>query len=114
MDGGTGCKNRNRKFCRRKNIGIISGFLRNQESSDKVQALIETLFPPLEAVIAASSSGVDCVWTMDGDLMSSAKLTGLGRGANSNSRANFSGWYKIGRDHMGEIIAGTTGLSQFV
>jgi hypothetical protein len=47
MDGGTGCKNRNGKFCRRKNIGIISGFLRNQGSSDKVQALIDAI-PPLK------------------------------------------------------------------
>jgi hypothetical protein len=40
------------------------GFFRQSPGLDR-------RYSTAEAVIAASSSGVDCVWTMDGDLMSS-------------------------------------------
>ena len=100
-----------------KTIGIILGFLRNEGPSDKVQALIDTI-PGAEAAIAASSSGGGLSRLMGGGLMAlGTKLMGLGLGMGdiqNVARELFRfGRDKIGADQMGEIIAGTPGLSQF-
>jgi hypothetical protein len=100
-----------------KTIGIILGFLRNEGPSDKVQALIDTI-PGAEAAIAASSSGGGLSRLMGGGLMAlGTKLMGLGLGMGeiqNIARELFRfGRDKIGADQMGEIIAGTPGLSQF-
>jgi hypothetical protein len=100
-----------------KTIGIILGFLRNEGPSDKVQALIDTI-PGAEAAIAASGSGGGLSRLMGGGLMAlGTKLMGLGLGMGeiqNIARELFRfGRDKIGADQMGEIIAGTPGLSQF-
>jgi hypothetical protein len=100
-----------------KTIGIILGFLRNEGPSDKVQALIDTI-PGAEAAIAASSGGGGFSKLMGGGLMAlGTKLMGLGLGMGeiqNIARELFRfGRDKIGADQMGEIIAGTPGLSQF-
>jgi hypothetical protein len=100
-----------------KIIGIILGFLRNKGPSDKVQALIEKI-PGAEAAIAASSNGGGLGRLMGGGLMAlGTKLMGLGLGMGdiqNVARELFRfGRGKIGADQMGEIIAGTPGLSQF-
>src|SRR6476646_6224145 len=88
-----------------KTIGIILNFLRSEGPSDKVQALIDQI-PGAEAAIAASSNGGGF-----------ARLMGVGLGMGeiqSIARELFRfGRDKIGADQMGEIIAGTPGLSQF-
>ena len=99
-----------------KTIGIILGFLRNEGPSDKVQALIDAI-PGAEAAIAASSGG-GLSRLMGGGLMAlGTKLMGLGLGMGeiqNIARELFRfGRDKIGADQMGEIIAGTPGLSQF-
>jgi hypothetical protein len=99
-----------------KTIGIILGFLRNEGPSDKVQALIDTI-PGAEAAIAASRGG-GLSMLMGGGLMAlGTKLMGLGLGMGeiqNIARELFRfGRDKIGADQMGEIIAGTPGLSQF-
>ena len=93
-----------------KTIGIILGFLRNEGPSDKVQALIDNI-PGAEAAIAASSNGGGLSRLMGGGLMA----LGLGMTEIQNiARELFRfGRDKIGADQMGEIIAGTPGLSQF-
>jgi hypothetical protein len=100
-----------------KTIGIILGFLRNEGPSDKVQALIDTI-PGAEAAIAASGNGGGLSRLMGGGLMAlGTKLMGLGLGMGeiqNIARELFRfGRDKIGADQMGEIIAGTPGLSQF-
>jgi hypothetical protein len=100
-----------------KTIGIILGFLRNEGPSDKVQALIDKI-PGAEAAIAASSNGGGLGRLMGGGLMAlGTKLMGLGLGMGeiqNVARELFRfGRDKIGADQMGEIIAGTPGLSQF-
>lgn len=100
-----------------KTIGIILNFLRNEGPSDKVQALIDQI-PGAEAAIAASDSSGGLVRLMGGGLMAvGARLMGLGLGKGeiqSIARELFGfGRDKIGADRMGEIIAGTPGLSQF-
>ena len=100
-----------------KTVGIILGFLRNEGPSDKVQALIDEI-PGAEAVISASGNGGGLGRLMGGGLMAlGTKLMGLGLGMSeiqSVARELFRfGRDKIGADRMGEIIAGTTGLSQF-
>ena len=100
-----------------KTVGIILGFLRNEGPSDKVQALIDQI-PGAEALIAGSSGGGGLARLMGGGLMAlGAKLMGLGLGMTeiqtvARELLRF-GRDKIGADHMGEIIAGTPGLSQF-
>src|SRR5882757_6065948 len=99
-----------------KTIGIILGFLRNEGPADKVQALIDKI-PGAEAAIEAPSSG-GLVGLMGGGLMVlGSKLMGLGLGMGeiqSVARELFKfGRDKIGADQMGEIIAGTPGLSKF-
>jgi hypothetical protein len=101
-----------------KNIGIILGFLRSEGPSDKVQALIDNI-PDAEAAIAASgnsSGGLGRL--MGGGLMAlGARLMALGLGMadiQNIARELFRfGRDKIGADQMGEIVAGTPGLSQF-
>lgn len=100
-----------------KTIGIILGFLRSEGPSDKVQALIDNI-PGAEAAIAASNSSSGLAKLMGGGLMAlGTKLMGLGLGMGqiqNIARELFRfGRDKIGSDHMGEIIAGTPGLSQF-
>ena len=97
-----------------KTVGMMLGFLRNEGPADKVQALIDNI-PGAEAVIAASGSGLSRL--MGGGLMAlGAKLMGLGLGMaqiQNIARELFRfGRDKIGADKMGEIIAGTPGLSQ--
>jgi len=100
-----------------KTIGIILNFLRSEGPSDKVQALIDGI-PGAEAAITASDNGAGLATLMGGWLMAvGAKLMGLGLGmgeTKSIARELFRfGRDKIGADQMGEIIAGTPGLSQF-
>ena len=100
-----------------KTIGIILGFLRNEGPSDKVQALIDKI-PGAEAAIAASGNGGGLGKLMGGVLMAlDTELMGLGLGMGeiqNVARELFRfGRDKVGADRMGEIIAGTPGLSQF-
>ena len=100
-----------------KTIGIILGFLRNEGPSNKVQALIDKI-PGAEAAIAASENGGGFGRLMGGGLMAvGSRLMGLGLGVTdiqNVARELFRfGRDKIGADQMGEIIAGTPGLSQF-
>jgi hypothetical protein len=100
-----------------KTIGIILGFLRSEGPSDKVQSLIDKI-PGAEAAITASSGGGGFSRLMGGGLMAlGTKLMGLGLGIGeiqSVARELFRfGRDRIGADQMGEIIAGTPGLSQF-
>jgi hypothetical protein len=100
-----------------KTIGIILNFLRNEGPADKVQALIDQI-SGAEAAIVASSNGGGFTRLMGGGLMAvGTRLMGLGLGMGeiqSIARELFRfGRDKIGADQMGEIIAGTPGLSQF-
>ena len=100
-----------------KTIGIILNFLRNEGPSDKVQALIDQI-PGAEAAIATSNSNSGLARLMGGGLMAvGTRLMGLGLGMGdiqNIARELFRfGRDKIGADRMGEIIAGTPGLSQF-
>jgi hypothetical protein len=100
-----------------KTIGIVLGFLRNEGPTAKVQALIDKI-PGAEAAIAASNNGGGLGSLMGGGLMAlGTKLMGLGLGMaeiQSVARELFRfGRDKVGTDQMGEIIAGTPGLSQF-
>jgi len=100
-----------------KTIGILLGFLRNEGPTAKVQALIDKI-PGAEAAIAASNNGGGLGSLMGGGLMAlGTKLMGLGLGMaeiQSVARELFRfGRDKVGTDQMGEIIAGTPGLSQF-
>lgn len=100
-----------------KTIGIILGFLRSEGPSDKVQALIDRI-PGAEAAIATSNKTTGLARFMGGGLMAmGTKLMGLGLGmveiqTIARELLRF-GRDKIGADQMGEIIAGTPGLSQF-
>ena len=100
-----------------KAIGIILGFLRKEGPSDKVQALIDRI-PGAESAVEASSNGGGLSALMGGGLMAlGSMLMGLGLGMNeiqNVARELFKfGRDRIGADQMGEIIAGTPGLSQF-
>jgi hypothetical protein len=100
-----------------KTIGIILGFLRSEGPSDKVQALIDEI-PGAEAAISASGNGGGLGRLMGDGLMAVGTrlmALGLGIGEIQNvARELFRfGRDKIGTDQMGEIIAGTPGLSQF-
>jgi hypothetical protein len=99
-----------------KTVGIVLSFLRSAGPSDKVQALIDQI-PGAEAAIASSNDG-GIARLMGGSLMVvGTKLMSLGLGINeiqSVAGELFKfGRDKIGADTMGEIIAGTPGLSQF-
>src|SRR6202161_4192117 len=102
-----------------KTVGIILGFLRNEGPSEKVQALIDQI-PGAEAAISASGSGSGGGLTrlVGGGVMGlGTRLMGLGLGIgeiqNIARELLRFGRDKIGADQMGEIIAGTPGLSQF-
>lgn len=100
-----------------KSIGIILNFLRNEGPSDKVQALIDEI-PGAEVAIERSGNGGGFARLMGGGLMAvGTRLMGLGLGMGeiqNIARELFRfGRDKIGADRMGEIIAGTPGLSQF-
>jgi hypothetical protein len=100
-----------------KTVGIILGFLRNEGPSDKVQALIDNI-PGAEAAIAAASSGGGLSRLMGSGLMAlGTRLMALGLGMTeiqNIARELFRfGRDKIGAEQMGEIVAGTPGLSQF-
>jgi hypothetical protein len=100
-----------------KTAGIMLGFLRSEGPSDKVQALIDKI-PGAEAVIAASNNGGGLARLMGGGVMAAGtRLMSLGLGVaeiRDVARELFRfGRDKIGADRMGEIIAGTPGLSQF-
>jgi hypothetical protein len=100
-----------------KTVGIILGFLRSEGPSDKVQALIDKI-PGAEAAIAASNNGGGLSRLMGSGLMAAGtRLMSLGLGVveiQSVARELFRfGRDKIGAEQMGEIIAGTPGLSQF-
>jgi hypothetical protein len=101
-----------------KTVGIMLGFLRNEgRPSDKVQSLIDRI-PGAEAAIAASDSGGGLGRLMGGGLMALGTrlmALGLGIGEIQNIAGELFrfGRDKIGADQMGEIIAGTPGLSQF-
>jgi hypothetical protein len=84
-----------------KSIGLMLGFLRSERPSHKAQAPIDR-YSAAEAAIAAASTGGGL-----GKLMSN----GTG-GIKTGELFKFSR-DKIGADQMGEIIAGTPGLSQF-
>lgn len=106
-----------KKVVAEKAIGIMLGFLRSEGPSDKVQALIDKI-PGAEAAIAASNSGGGLARLMGGGVMAAGtKLMGLGLGVTeiqNVARELFRyGRDKVGADQMGEIIAGTPGLSQF-
>jgi|SRR5579859_3844862 len=100
-----------------KTVGIMLDFLRSEGPSDKVQALIDEI-PGADAAIAASNSSGALARLMGGGLMAvGTRLMGLGLGMGeiqNVARELFRfGRDKIGADQMGEIIAGTPGLSQF-
>jgi hypothetical protein len=100
-----------------KTIGIMLGFLRSEGPSDKVQALIDGI-PGAEAAIAAASSGGGVSKLMGNGMMAvGTTLMALGLGMSeiqSIARELFRlSRDKIGANQMGDIIAGTPGLSQF-
>jgi hypothetical protein len=99
-----------------KTIGIVLSFLRSEGPSDKVQALIDQI-PGAEAAIAASNNGGLAKLMGGGLIVVGTKLMGLGLGMSeiqNVARELFRfGRDKIGADQMGDIIAGTPGLSQF-
>src|SRR3954469_22085810 len=100
-----------------KTIGIILGFLRKEGPSDQVQALIDNI-SGAENAGEAASQGAGLSGLMGGGLMAlGSRLMGLGLGIGeiqNIARELFKfGRDRIGADQMGEIIAGTPGLSQF-
>ena len=100
-----------------KTVGIILNFLRNEGPSDIVQTLINKI-PGAESAIAASNNNGAFGKLMGGGLMAlGTKLMGLGLGMSEIQNIAHElfrfGRDKIGADLMGEIIAGTPGLSQF-
>jgi hypothetical protein len=99
-----------------KTVGIILGLLRSAGPSDKVRALIDRI-PSAEAAITASNGGGLARLMGNGLMAVGTKLMGLGLGMTdiqtvARQLLRF-GRDKIGADQMGEIIAGTPGLSQF-
>jgi len=99
-----------------KIIGVVLSFLRSEGPSDKVEALIDQI-AGAEAAIAASVNGGLVKLMGGGPMAVGTKLIGLGLGMSdiqNVARELFRfGRDKIGADQMGEIIAGTPGLSQF-
>jgi hypothetical protein len=100
-----------------KTIGIILSFLRKEGPTDTVEALIDAI-PGAEAAISASGKNSGLSSLMGGGLMAlGSRLMGLGLGMDeiqNVARELFRfGRDRIGADKMGEIIAGTPGLSRF-
>lgn len=101
-----------------KTLGIILSFLHNEGPTDKVKVLVDAI-PGAEAAIKNSEGDGGMGGLMGGGLMAlGGKLMALGLGMGdiqSVARELFKhGRDKIGPDKMGEIIAETPGLSQFV
>ena len=98
-----------------KTIGIILGLMRSEGPSDKVQALIDKI-PGREAAIAGSSNGSFSRLMGGGIMAVGTRLVSLGLGIaeiQDIARELFKfGRDQIGAGQMGEIIAGTPGLSQ--
>jgi hypothetical protein len=100
-----------------KTAGIMLGFLRSEGPSDKVQALIDRV-PGAEAAIAASNKGGGLAGLMGGGIMAAGtKLMSLGLSIVeiqdvARELLRF-GRDRVGADEMGQIVAGTPGLSQF-
>jgi hypothetical protein len=90
-----------------KTIGIVQGFLRSEGPSDQVQALIDKIPGPQRRLRpqarAAASVGTRLM------------ALGLGIGETQNIARELFRFSrdKIGANQMGEIIAGTPGLSRF-
>jgi hypothetical protein len=100
-----------------KTVGIVLKFLRSEGPSDTVQNLIDAI-PGSEAAIAAVDGNGGISRLMGGGLMAvGTRLMALGLGIGEIQRVARElftfGRDKIGADQMGEIIAGTPGLSQF-
>ncbi len=108
-----------------RGTGIIPGFLRSEGPSDTVQARIDKI-PGAEAAVATSGNGAGRTRPIGGGLMAAGMRRmglvmslftslGLSIGEIQNIvRELFRfGRDQIGADQMGEIIAGTPGLSQF-
>ena len=100
-----------------KTVAIMLGFLRKEGPADKVQALIDRIPGAADAVEAsARSAGLSAL--MGGGLMAvGSRLMALGLGISeiqnvARELVSFSR-DRIGAEQMGEIIAGTPGLSQF-
>ena len=100
-----------------KAVGIMLTFLRKEGPADKVQMLIDKI-PGAEIAIDGPSGRGGLGNLMGGGLMAlGGKLMGLGLGMGEIqgiARELFKfGRDKIGAEKMGEIVAGTPGLSQF-
>ncbi len=100
-----------------KSVGMILSFLRSEGPSDTVQLLIDEI-PGAEAAIASADS-TPLATLMGGGLMALAtRLMNLGLGIaeiQNIARELFRfGRNKIGVQQIGEIIARTPGISQFV
>ena len=97
---------------------MAPGFLRNEGPFDKVQALIDQI-PDAEAAISAPGrDGALARRPMGRGLMAVDNgLTAVGLGVEKIegvARELFRfGRDKIGVDHMGDMISGTQGFSQF-
>lgn len=100
-----------------KNIGIIRDCHRSEGLFEKVQVLINQI-PGAEAAIAAPNSDNGLARPIGGGLMAvGTKLVSLGLGIAeiqcvAPELLRF-GRDRLGADQMGEIIARTTGPSQF-
>ena len=88
-----------------KTIGIMQGFRRSGGPSDEVQALIDRI-PGAEAAIAAASHGMVAAWHTADGAWPGRRSEHRGRTFQTFLRQNRS-------KSMGEIIAGTAGVSQF-
>jgi hypothetical protein len=100
-----------------KTVGIMLGFLRSEGPSDAVQALIDKI-PGAEAAIAASNNGGTLARLIGGGVMATGtRLMSLGLSIaeiQDIARELFKfGRDRVGADRMGQIVAGTPGLSQF-
>ena len=98
-------------------IGNMLGFLRSEGPSDEVQALIDRI-PGAEAAIAAASPDRGLGMLMAHGIMAvdtRQMAPGLGFGGIQGIARELFKLSRdtIGADQMGEITAGTPGLSQF-
>ncbi len=108
-----------------KSAGTIPGFLRSEGPSDTVQARIDKI-PGAEAAIATTGNRAGRATPIGGGMMAAGMrrmglaiglLASLGSSVDTiqNIACELFGFGRdqIGADQMGEIIAGTPGLSQF-
>jgi hypothetical protein len=100
-----------------KTAGIMLGFLRSEGPSDQVQMLIDRI-PGAEAAIAASRIGDAFAALIGNGIMAAGtRLMSLGLGIVeiqdiARELLSFSR-ERVGADQIGQIVAGTPGLSQF-